>query len=108
MLKIHPYPKFYMKKMLLIIIMMSMSSCIKTNEEIITSHQWKHGEGYRLGDWVEFTSGPYTFSNDTILKQGVPVALVDTITTYYGEYRLSIRSLTGNERGMYYEKGETR
>lgn len=94
-----------MKKLCTLVIALCLFSCSETNEKIVTSHQWKYGEGYRIGDWLEFSSSVYTYSNDTIFKNGKPAASTAEIKTHYGKYRLHIKSLHGNEIGLYFEKG---
>ena len=95
-----------MKKLLFFAGLLCMVSCSKTNEEIITSHKWKHGSGYPVaGDWIDLSNGT-VFSNDTIYKNNNPVAVVDSISTYYNEYRLYLKSLSDNKSGTYAEKGE--
>jgi hypothetical protein len=96
-----------MKKIVAIIILLCLFSCTKSKEEVVTSHQWKYGEGYHVGDWIDFSRDVHSYSNDTIFKNGIPVGLVDTITTHYGEYRLYVKSFSGGKKGLYFEKGKT-
>lgn len=97
-----------MKKVLLIVSLLCLFSCTKTNEEIVTSYKWKYGGGYRVGDWIDFSTGMCSYSNDAIFKKGIAVGLVGTITKHYGEYRLHVKPLIGDEEGLYIEKGETK
>lgn len=96
-----------MKKLAAISSLVLLFSCAKTNKEIVTSHMWKPGGGYPVaGNWLDFSLGTVSFSNDTVYNDANPVAVVDSITTYYGEYRLHLKSLSGNNSGTYVEKGE--
>lgn len=94
-------------KKLLHLSLLCLVSCSKTDEQIITSHQWKHGGGYPVaGDWLDFSRGTVSFSGDTVYKGEIPIAVADGITTYYSEYRLHLKSLSGDKNGTYVEKGE--
>ncbi|KOS05545.1 hypothetical protein AM493_05475 [Flavobacterium akiainvivens] len=96
-----------MKNIVIATGLLLFASCSKTNEEIITTHQWKHGGGYpAAGDWIDFSREAVTFSNDTVYHNNTPVAVADSISTHYGEYRLHLKSLSGKGSGTYVEKGE--
>ncbi|MFP9113386.1 hypothetical protein ACLI1A_05555 [Flavobacterium sp. RHBU_3] len=97
-----------MKKLLPLLTMaMSLVSCKKSNEEIVASHQWKFGEGaHDLGDWVNFPKKSNPLHNDTIFKDNIPTAIIDSVYHNYDHYILVIRSVKTGQKGLYFEKGE--
>jgi hypothetical protein len=96
-----------MKNIVIVTGLLLLASCSKTNTEIITAHQWKHGGGYPVaGDWIDFSREAVIFSNDTLYNNNTPVAVTDSITTHYGEYHLHLKSLSGKGSGIYVEKGK--
>lgn len=98
-----------MYKILLALIgLVLFSSCQKSDAEIITARQWKYGDGYSIGDWIEFSenkNGNLFVSNDTIYKNGKPEAFVDALDYEFDHYVLTVRSLENNQSGNYFDKG---
>ncbi|MES2484732.1 MAG: hypothetical protein V4581_02135 [Bacteroidota bacterium] len=73
------------------------------------THQWKYGDGFHIGDWVQFndtkSEAGFYFSNDTIYKAKQPVALVQKTEYNVDHYVLHITSITKDEKGLYFDKG---
>ncbi|OQP56355.1 hypothetical protein A4R26_26035 [Niastella populi] len=65
-----------------------------------------YGEGYRIGDQLQFDNKNFSFNGDTILKRNVPVAVVVmTSGDLIGSNNIiTIQSLATGEEGMYHEK----
>jgi len=97
-----------MKKILAILIVASFYNC-KGKDEIVVSHKLKYGEGYHIGDFPRFkdtlSKEGYYYTNDTIYKEGTPVALVEKTEYYVDHYLLYITSLSKGEKGLYMEFG---
>ena len=70
------------------------SSCRK-----IENNQWKHLDGYSLGDWIEFTENEIL--NDTIMNGKTPVAIISPYKCRIVDYRLEIKSLKDETTGVY-------
>jgi hypothetical protein len=80
--------------------------CTTLSPEHIKDHQWLYGEGYRIGDKLQFDNKNFTFDGDTILKRNIPVAVVVmTSGDLLGSNNIiTIQSLATGEEGMYHEK----
>jgi hypothetical protein len=66
---------------------------------------WKYGEGYHLGDVVDFNHR-FSISGDTILQNGKAVAvIIDRKKGIFGDdNEIQIRSLDKKESGVYHQK----
>lgn len=83
-----------------------LPSCTTLSPEHIKGHQWLYGEGYRLGDKLQFDNKTFSVNGDTILKSNLPVALVVmTSGDLIGSNNdITIQSLATGEEGLYHEK----
>jgi hypothetical protein len=83
-----------------------LPSCTTLSPEHIKDHQWLYGEGYRIGDKLQFDNQTFSFDGDTILKRNIPVAVVVmTSGDLIGSNNIiTIQSLATGEEGMYHEK----
>lgn len=93
-----------MKKIIIIIVFAScLFSCGKTDNEIVSAHEWKHGGGNPvLGDWL--TGNKLKISGDTIYEGGRKARIVN-IEYRIDHYRLEVISVD-NQKGVYIEKGD--
>ncbi len=91
---------------LCILCILLLPSCTTLSPEHIKDHQWLYGEGYRIGDQLQFDNKNFSFNGDTILKRNVPVAVVVmTSGDLIGSNNIiTIQSLATGEEGMYHEK----
>ena len=94
-----------MKKILFLLPAFGLLSCT-SDSTYVQRHQWKYGDGYRIGDWLSFdSSGSYAVSNDTLYKQGKAVAIViDVDMGIVHDTELEIKSVSTGEAGFYHEK----
>jgi hypothetical protein len=83
-----------------------LPSCTTLSPEHIKDHQWLYGEGYRIGDKLQFDNKTFSFHGDTILKSNLPVAVVVmTSGDLIGSNNdITIQSLATGEEGLYHEK----
>lgn len=83
-----------------------MPCCTTLSPDHIKDHQWLYGEGYHLGDKLQFDNKTYSFHGDTILKSDLPVAVVVmTSGDLLGNNNdITIQSLATGEEGLYHEK----
>ena len=82
-------------------------SCTTLSPDHIKDHHWLYGEGYRLGDRLEFNSKQFRIDGDTILKSDLPVAVVimtsgDLLGGNNND--ITIQSLATGEEGLYHEQ----
>jgi hypothetical protein len=94
-----------MKEIFLIIVFaFCLFSCGKTDAEIVSAHEWKHGGGNPvLGDWL--TGNTLKISGDTIYK-GERKARIVNVEYNIDHYSLEVISVTNNQKGIYIEKGD--
>jgi hypothetical protein len=80
--------------------------CTTLSPEHIKDHQWLYGEGYRIGDKLQFDNKTFSVNGDTILKSNLPVAVVVmTSGDLLGSNNdITIQSLATGEEGLYHEK----
>jgi hypothetical protein len=80
--------------------------CTTLSPDHIKGHQWLYGEGYRIGDKLQFDNKTFSFRGDTILKSDLPVAvIVMTSGDLLGSNNdITIQSLATGEEGLYHEK----
>lgn len=94
------------KIILTLMVLMFLSSCQKSNDEIITARQWKGGP--LLGDLVTFSedkNAKLYISNDTIYNNAKPQAIVNSITYEVDHYVMKVISLDGKQKATYFDKG---
>lgn len=97
-----------MRVLLFLLLAALFSGCQKSDSEIVAARQWKYGEGYRIGDWIEFSEDKNKglfVSNDTIYKNGTPEAVIDALDYNFDHYVLTIHSLDNKQSGTYIDKG---
>jgi len=79
-----------------------------SDSEIVVQHHWKYTHGsHRLGDWVVFSKEKNTglfLSNDTIYRDGEPVALLTSLVHLVDHYKMEVTSLRSGRSGYYTEK----
>lgn len=93
-----------MKKLLFLLVISCSFSCRKTDEDIVSARQWKHGSGAPvMGDWV--SGSKLKISGDTVFKDDEPVAEILEVGYNIDHYVLELRSLNDNEKGTYVDKG---
>jgi len=83
-----------------------LPSCTTLSPDHIKDHRWLYGEGYRLGDKLQFDNKNFSFNGDTILKSNLPVAVVVmTSGDLLGNNNdITIQSLATGEEGLYHEQ----
>jgi hypothetical protein len=96
-------------KTLTILSLLSISllpHCTTLSPDHIKNHQWLYGQGYRIGDKLQFDNKSYSVRGDTILKSDLPVAVVVmTSGDLIGNNNIiTIQSLATGEEGMYHEQ----
>lgn len=81
-------------------------SCTTLSPDHIKGHQWLYGEGYRIGDKLQFDNKKYSIDGDTILRSQVPVAvIVMTSGDLLGSNNdITIQSLATGEEGLYHQQ----
>jgi hypothetical protein len=91
---------------LTILIIPLLPCCTTLSPEHIKDHQWLYGEGYRIGDKLQFDNKTFSFNGDTILKSNLPIAvIVMTSGDLLGNNNdITIQSLATGEEGLYHEK----
>ena len=74
-------------------------------EKKLKSGWWKYGEGYHLGDVINFNRS-FSLSGDTILHNGQRVGLITRKTTrWFGDDdEIEITSLDKKQSGVYHLK----
>jgi len=93
-----------MKSHLFIVILIPLLIACNISNDKIEDCNWKYGEGYYIGDWIEFHS-VYSLKNDTIFINDTATAL---ITKSYkridGAEVMEIQSLKAKDTGFYFAK----
>jgi hypothetical protein len=81
-------------------------SCTTLSSDHIKGHQWLYGQGYRIGDKLQFDNKTFRIDGDTILKSDLPVAVVVmTSGDLLGNNNdITIQSLATGEEGLYHEQ----
>ena len=81
-------------------------SCTTLTNDHIGNHQWYHGEGYNIGDRLQFDNKKYTIREDTILRSELPVAVVvySSGDLLGNNNNITIQSLATGEEGLYHEQ----
>ncbi|AEV97348.1 hypothetical protein A4D02_16725 [Niastella koreensis] len=82
------------------------TSCTTLSTEHIRGHQWLYGQGYRIGDQLQFDNTTFSFNGDTIMKSNLPVAVVvmSSGDLLGNNNDITIQSLATGEEGLYHEK----
>ncbi|WP_422092094.1 hypothetical protein [Tenacibaculum ovolyticum] len=75
-------------------------SC-STNDKELEKGWWKYGEGYHIGDVLDFKK--HKLSNDTIFINDKPRALLIRHENFISK-RIVIKSLESDETGTYHNK----
>lgn len=75
-------------------------SC-STNDMDLKKGWWKYGEGYHIGDVIDFKS--HKISNDTIFINDKPKALLISQENFISR-KIVIKSLESDETGTYHNK----
>ena len=83
-----------------------VTSCTTLSPEHIRNHNWLYGQGYHIGDWLQFDNKTYSFNGDTILKNNLPIAVIvmSTGDLLGNNNDITIQSLATGEEGLYHEK----
>lgn len=94
------------KSLLLFLTLLIFLSCNDHKNELYEAGFWKHYDGFRIGDAINFDSGHCQIQNDTIYKNEKPVAILIKIENRFftGDKFLHIKDLTTNEKGIYIGK----
>jgi hypothetical protein len=81
-------------------------SCTTLSPDHIKGHHWLYGEGYRIGDRLQFDNKTYAIDGDTILRSNIPVAvIVMTSGDLLGSNNdITIQSLATGEEGLYHQQ----
>jgi|SRR5687767_9535789 hypothetical protein len=81
-------------------------SCTTLTTDHIEKHQWFHGDGYNIGDRLQFDNKTYTIRADTILRRDMPVAVVvySSGDLLGSNNDIIIQSLATGEEGKYHEQ----
>src|SRR5687767_14138904 len=92
---------------ILSILSISLLPCCTTlSPDHIKGHQWLYGEGYRIGDKLQFDNKTFSVKGDTILKSNLPIAVVVMTSgdLLGSNNNITIQSLATGEEGLYHEK----
>ena len=94
-----------MKYLFLLIFSIFISACTFDNNHI-KKYNWLYGEGYYIGDWIDFKTNLYQINKDTIYKNKQAVAFVyaTKIRLLHADNLMVIQSLDKKEKGIYFEK----
>jgi hypothetical protein len=81
-------------------------SCKNQKNELYEVGFWKHYDGFRIGDVINFDTGHCKIQNDTIYKNEKPVAILIKIENRFftGDKFLHIKDLTTDRKGIYIGK----
>jgi hypothetical protein len=86
-----------------IILIIGTSACREWQD----AHEWwLHGDGFSIGDVLDFHGTDTSLRNDTIFQSGIPVAVVVNVKNrapFAGDV-LEIRSIETGETGEYHGK----
>lgn len=87
-------------------ILLLITSCKGQDEQLKDIHFWKYSGGFHIGDIIDFNGNLNEFGNDTIYRNGVPLARVLEIENRIlsGDKVLHIQSLISDETGIYVSK----
>lgn len=82
-------------------------SCTTLSNDHIQKHHWYHGQGYNIGNRLQFDNKIYSIRSDTILRSDLPVAVViyssgDLLGGRNND--IIIQSLATGEEGKYHEQ----
>jgi hypothetical protein len=83
-----------------------ITSCTTLSPEHIRGHKWLYGQGYRIGDQVQFDNKTFSFNGDTIMRSNLPIAVVvmSSGDLLGNNNDITIQSLATGEEGLYHEK----
>ena len=75
------------------------------NEQQLKTGWWKYGEGYYLGDVVDFSKG-FSINGDTILQNGLRVGIITRMTKgmFGDDNEIEIISLDKKQSGVYHQQ----
>lgn len=65
---------------------------------------WKHLNGYYIGDFLNFDSNAFSITNDTIIFQSKPVAVIIEYNLRITDRVLVIRQINDTTKGYYCSK----
>ncbi len=83
---------------------MFFTSCSLNNEQLKRGW-WKYGDGYYIGDVIDFEK--YDLVNDTLYLRDIPKAvLFDSKKSLLGftNRKIIIKDINSNTTGVYYQK----
>lgn len=94
------------KSFLLLFSLLIFISCYHQKNKLYEVGFWKHYDGFRIGDAINFDTENYNIQNDTIYKNEKPVALLIKIENRFftGDKFLHIKDVTTNKKGIYIGK----
>lgn len=75
------------------------------SEQKLKTGWWKYGEGYHLGDVVDFNKG-FSINGDTVLQNGHRVGIITRKTKgmFGNDDEIEITSLDKKQSGVYHQK----
>ena len=81
-----------------------LQSC-SLDEQQLKKGWWKYGEGYHLGDVVDFNNG-FSINGDTVLQNGQRVGIIirKTKGLFGDDNEIEITSLDKKKSGIYHQK----
>jgi len=88
------------RTILYLTLLLILISC-STNEKSLHNGTWKYGEGYHIGDVIDFKK--HQLSNDTIFINDKPEALLIK-QEHFISRKIIIKSLVSDETGIYHNK----
>ena len=98
--------EFYIKPISFLTLFLFIFSCKNQDEQLKDVGFWKYSEGFNIGDIIDFNSNLNKVGNDTIYRNGVPLARFLEVENRFfsGDKVLYIQSLTSDEAGVYVSK----
>lgn len=99
-----------LKNLFLLFSLLLIGCTVDTDRNDIKSHvmehEWKYGEGFHIGDWLDFSINIYKIKGDTILRGDSAIAIVKKIEIGGpgNDDELYIISMQRGEWGMYHSK----
>ena len=80
-------------------------SCSNTNDKLQEGF-WKHAEGFRIADMIDFKHKFIQVKNDTIFKNDTAIAVIEKLETRLlaGDKVLYIKAIPTGKTGRYIRK----